>query len=325
MTENPGGRTFDAAETARLLPYPALADSIRDVALESGAGGLSAPARLAVPLPGSSGGVLLVMPAADTELAVTKLVTVHPGNAAHGLPTIQGEMVVLDAKTGRKLGSLDGATVTARRTAALSLLAVRELAARPGGPLLVVGAGSQGFSHLEAFREGLGTVEVRVVSRTKRSAERLAEHATRLGMQARVVSDAAEGMPGADVIVTATTSGEPVLPDAPGGPGDGPDGAFICAVGSFEPEAREIPAGLVAGSTVVVDTLEGAKDEAGDLIQAVASGDFAWEDATTLEDALNDPGTLAGNILFESVGCALWDLAAARVAFSSLNRRGDGL
>ncbi|MBA2512025.1 MAG: delta(1)-pyrroline-2-carboxylate reductase family protein, partial [Rubrobacteraceae bacterium] len=125
-------RIFGAEETASRLPYAALADAIREVVLARSSGGVQAPPRLALPLP--EGGVLLVMPASDAEIAITKLVTVHPGNAGRGLPTIQGEVVVMEAATGERLGLLDGATVTARRTAALSLLAARELAPRPEGP-----------------------------------------------------------------------------------------------------------------------------------------------------------------------------------------------
>ncbi|MEM4781599.1 MAG: hypothetical protein QXG03_08590, partial [Halalkalicoccus sp.] len=156
-------RILDAGETAARLPYPALADSIRQVALSRRSGRIEAPPRLSVPLP--EDGILLVMPASDGEVAITKLVTVHPGNAERDLPTIRGEVVVMRASTGERLGILDGGTVTARRTAALSLLAARELAPDPHGALLVVGAGAQGRAHLEAFREGLGTSHVCIVSR----------------------------------------------------------------------------------------------------------------------------------------------------------------
>lgn len=71
------------------------------------------------------------MPAMDEDLTITKLVTVHRSNAERDLPTIQGEVVVIRTETGGRLGILDGATVTARRTAALSLLAAKELAPRP--------------------------------------------------------------------------------------------------------------------------------------------------------------------------------------------------
>src|SRR5829696_467966 len=80
-------------------------------------------------------------------------------------------------------------------------------------------------------------------------------------------------------------------------------------------EMAELPPGLVGSSSVVVDTIEGVREEAGDLIRAEHAGAFGWEDATQLEDALlwsNKPG---GTIAFKSVGHALWDLAAARTAF----------
>ena len=300
-------RILDAKETAAALPYAALADAIRDVALARSSDAVQAPPRQALPLP--DGAVLLVMPASDGELAITKLVTVHPENARRGLPTIQGEVVVMEASTGTRLGLLDGATVTARRTAALSLLAARELAPRPGGPLLIVGAGAQGRSHLEAFREGLGVSEAYVSSRTREGAESLAAHAEALGMDATVVGDPGEALAGARLVVPATTRRDPVLPDGV------TEGTFVAAVGSFQPEAAELPPGLISNAAVVVDTMEGAKEEAGDLIQAERAGAFRWTDATELEKVLRGRKRPSGTIVFKSVGHSLWDLAAARTAF----------
>ena len=175
------------------------------------------------------------MPATDREISITKLVTVHPKNTERGLPTIQGEMVVMDAATGERLGLLDGSVVTARRTAALSLLAARELAPHPAGPLLIVGAGTQGRAHLEAFRAGLGVSRAFVCSRSAKSAISLAGHARSLGMEAEEVEGPEEVLDDVSLIVTATTSREPVLPE------DIPAGVFMAAVGSFEPEAAEVP------------------------------------------------------------------------------------
>jgi 1-piperideine-2-carboxylate/1-pyrroline-2-carboxylate reductase [NAD(P)H] len=296
-----------AQETGARLPYADLAESIRGVALERTSGAVHAPRRMALPLP--EGGVLLVMPASGAGIAMTKLVTVHPENTRSGLPTIQGEVVVMEAGTGRRLGILDGIVVTARRTAALSLLAARELALRPNGPLLIVGSGTQGRAHLEAFHEGLGTSRVFVNSRTEESANSLAEHAENLGMEARVVGEPGEALGEASLVVTATTSREPVLPDGVS------EGSFVAAVGSFEPGAAELPAGLVASAAVVVDTLEGARAEAGDLIQAEKTGAFSWENVTQLEDVLRTPDRPEGTVVFKSVGHALWDLAAARTVF----------
>jgi 1-piperideine-2-carboxylate/1-pyrroline-2-carboxylate reductase [NAD(P)H] len=298
---------LDPDRTASRLPYSALADSIRELALARSSGELQAPPRLVLPL--QERGVLLVMPASDPEISITKLVTVHPRNAGRGLPTIQGEVVVMDAATGERLGLLDGSVVTARRTAALSMLAARELAPRPGGPLLVVGAGTQGRSHLEAFHEGLGVSKVFVSSRSADSAASLAGHARDLGMDAKTVERPEEALEEVSLVVTATTSRGPVLPD------EVPERIFVAAVGSFEPEAAELPPALISSSQVFVDTMEGAKDEAGELIQAVQADAFRWEDATALEDALRSSERPDGTVVFKSVGHALWDLAAARTAF----------
>lgn len=303
-------KTYTAEETEALLPYRRLADEIRSVALDGESGRARAPERMALAL--AEGGTLLVMPAADGELAITKLVSVHPKNGALGLPTIQGEVVVLEAGTGRRLGVLDGSAVTGRRTAALSLLAASELAAHPEGPLLVVGAGKQGRSHLEAFREGLGVSKVFVASRTSESAEALVRHAQSLGMEARAVESPENVLGEAKLIVTATTSETPVLT------GGVEEDAFVAAVGAFRPGMAETSPELVGEANVVVDTLEGARSEAGDLIKAREAGLFDWDRAAELREFLGPqaravPG--GGPLIFKSVGSALWDLASARAAF----------
>src|SRR3954471_63079 len=119
-------RIVDAEATAALLPYPALADALGEVLRARKKGQTTAPQRLGVPLAG--GGLLFLMPAADDRLAITKLVTIHTDNAALGLPVVQADVLVMDAHTGERLVTMDGNVVTARRTAALSLLAARLLA-----------------------------------------------------------------------------------------------------------------------------------------------------------------------------------------------------
>ncbi len=292
---------LSAQETAALLPYPELAAELRAVLAARRAGQTVAPPRLAVPLVG--GGLLLVMPAADAELVITKLVTVHPQNPAAGRPSIQAEVLVCEAATGRRLLLLDGATVTARRTAALSLLAAQALAPTPSGPLLIVGGGVQAQAHLIAFVTGLGVQEVYLTSRTAAHAAALAAEARGLGLRAHVVADAGEVLAATPLVITATTSVVPVLPATVR-----PD-TFIAAVGAYLPDRAELPPALVRAAHLVVDTLEGAQAEAGDLIQA----GVAWDQVQALETALLAPRP-AGPVIFKSVGHALWDLAAARLA-----------
>ncbi|HKJ95998.1 MAG TPA: delta(1)-pyrroline-2-carboxylate reductase family protein [Gammaproteobacteria bacterium] len=299
-------RILDAEQTRAALGYVAIADAVAEVLERRAAGKTTAPPRGVMELPEDA--TLLLMPATDGDIAVTKLVTVHPRNGSHGLPTIQGEMVILEAATGRRLALVDGGTVSARRTAAVSLLAARELAPRRDAPMLVIGAGTQARVHIEAFREGLGVSDVRIHSRTRSRAEELAEHARSLGMTARVVDDPAEGLDEVRLVVAATTSTEPVVPVGLA------DDTFVAAVGAYRSHMAELPGALLARSPVVVDTLEGAQEEAGDLIRAAGDGDFDWSRAMTLERVLQGERPRTGGVIvFKSVGQSLWDLAAGRV------------
>lgn len=314
-------KIYDAAATAALLPYVPLSEEIADVLAAKSRGQLTVPERLSLPLPG--GGVLLVMPATDGELAVTKLVTVSPGNSGLGLPLIQGEVDVMRAATGERLGLLDGPEVTARRTAAASLLAAELLAPEPHGPLLVVGSGVQALSHAMAFHAGLGVQEVFVCARDGVKAEALAERLRGAGVPARSAARPEDVLDRATLIVTATNSPTPVMPD--GVRGD----AFIAAIGSFSPQRAEVPAALVRRCRLFTDSLEGARTEAGDLILAGVD----WAEVTPLEQVCIVRSSLGGQggpggpgerrevalahhgpVLYKAVGCAALDLAAARLA-----------
>ncbi len=301
--------TLDAAATAARLPWSALADEIAALLQDST---VSVPARSVLPL--AQGGSLFVMPATDRSVAMTKLITFTPGNAGSGRPTIQGDVVVFDIAMGERRLVLDGPTVTARRTAAVSLLAARHLARVPQGPLLIVGAGVQGQAHAEAFVQGLGVQEVWVTSRSPASAEALAAHVRALGAQVRVVANADAAAAHCPLIVTCTPAQGVVLSAAPR------QDAFVAAVGAFTPAMVELAPALcqqmAQQGRIVVDT-EDAAHEAGDLLQAGL--DVAA--LPTLRDVIQGREALAaqpGPVLFKSCGWGGWDLAAARLALKPL-------
>lgn len=298
-------RAYDAAATAALLPYVPLSEEIAATLARKAKGQVAAPERLSLPLPG--GGVLLVMPASDGEVAVTKLISVCPGNPARGLPLIQGQVAMVRAETGQPLGALDGPEVTARRTAAASLLAASLLAPNPRGPLLVVGAGVQALSHAMAFASGIEAGEVFVCSRARAKADALVARLRAAGVEARAVDRAEEVLDRTPLVVTATDSPQPVIPARVR-----PD-AFIAAVGSFSPERAEIPAELVRRCRIFVDDLASARAEAGDLLLA----GIDWAEAIPLE---NVSGRLEfeGPVLYKAVGHAALDLAAARLALRTI-------
>ena len=305
MISEPNLRILDAEQTRNALPYAALCDAIAEVLEAYRNGRLIAPERFVVSL--GRQGTLLLMPASDGRTAITKLVTVHPDNRKKQLPTIQGEVIVFEAATGRRLGILDGVTVTARRTAALSALAARCLASEPSGPMLVIGAGTQARSHLEAYREVLGVGKAYIHSRTRAHAEDLAGYARAIGFVAEVSEVPESKINEATLIVTATNSVTPVL--------DGSDigqQTFIAAVGAFTPDMAELPAKLVRQCRLFVDTLEGARAEAGDYIQA----NIDWTQVLPLAEAIRQPVVDEKPVIFKSVGHAMFDLAAARLVFS---------
>lgn len=298
-------------QTAQALPYPALAQEIAAVLQDDQ---VRVPPRLVQTL--TEGGSLFVMPAADREVAITKLITFVAGNAARHLPTIQGDVVVFDARSGQRLALIDGPTVTARRTAAVSLLAAQRLAPRPQGPLLIVGAGVQGRAHLEAFEQGLGIREVMVASRTPASALALVELARARGLRAHLVNDAQAALADCPLVVTCTPAQSVVMHTLPR------SDAFVAAVGAFTPRmvewSPEVCQGLKHQGQLVVDTRD-ADHEAGDLLQA----GIAVEQLPTLADVVHGRITrpAQGPVFFKSCGWAGWDLAAARLLARGLRGR----
>jgi ornithine cyclodeaminase len=203
--------------------------------------------------------------------------------------------------------------VTARRTAAVSLLAAQRLAPQARGPLLIVGAGVQGRAHLDAFHQGLGTTEVKVASRTPESAHALVAHARTLGMHAEVVADANAALADCPLVVSCTPAQGVVLNARPRAD------AFVAAVGAFTPRmvewAPQVCQHLQATGQLVVDTRD-ADHEAGDLLQAGI-------DVTalpTLADMISSPALsqAQGPVFFKSCGWAGWDLAAARLVMAGM-------
>lgn len=296
---------LDARQTAARLPWPALVHEMGRL-LEDDS--VRVPPRLVQALPG--GGSLFVMPALDSRVAITKLITFTPANATRNTPTIQGDVVVFDIASGTRALVLDGPTVTARRTAAVSVLAAQRLAPTAKGPLLIVGAGVQGKAHLEAFAAMLDVTEVMVASRSTASAQSLVLHAQSMGLAACVVGDANAALANCPLTVTCTPASAVVLSALPR------KDAFISAVGAFTPAMVELGPDLcrylAAQGRVFVDTAD-ALHEAGDLLQAGLEPDSLATLADVVRKRMKKP---AGPVLFKSCGWAGWDLAAARVAMS---------
>ncbi|MEV7354616.1 ornithine cyclodeaminase family protein [Kitasatospora sp. NPDC091276] len=264
-----------------------------------------APARSAVPVPA---GELLMMPAAAGPYAGVKIAGVAPANPGRGLPRITGSYLLLDGPTLQPLALLDGAALTALRTPAVTAVALRRLAAPDAEHLVLFGSGPQAYGHLDALLAVRSLTRLTVVARDAGRAGALAAYGRELGLAAGVGGP--EAVAEADVVVCCTTARTPLF--------DGalvPAHAAVAAVGSHEPDAREVDEVLVGRAELYVEARTVAAREAGDLIMAGVAGRQVWNLAELVRgDALVPAGRPR---FFKSVGMAWEDLAVAAEVYRS--------
>jgi ornithine cyclodeaminase/alanine dehydrogenase-like protein (mu-crystallin family) len=259
-------------------------------------------------------GQLLLMPSWTAAAVGVKLVTLTPANEGTAHPVVNGVYVLFDGPTGEPAAVLDGAELTARRTAAVSALAARHLAPPDAHVLVMFGAGVQARSHLEALRAVRPVDRVIVVSRTVARADPLAAELRAEGLDAR--TGAEDDVAEADLVCTCTTSTTPVF--------DGAlvrAGAHVTAVGAYTPAMRELDAALVARSRLVVETRGAALEEAGDLLMAIGDGavgpNHIVADLKELVHGADVRKAPEDITLFKSVGSAFEDLVVAEAALGA--------
>ncbi|MCX4657121.1 ornithine cyclodeaminase family protein [Streptomyces microflavus] len=304
--------TLDAAEVFALGPAGAVA-AVR----EALAGGLDPDGdvpRAVVPLAHGQG---LLMPSESGGWFGVKIATVAPGNATRGLRRINATYLLHDSATLTPVALLDGVALTTLRTPAVSVAAcldrLRALADGGGGLRLVVfGAGPQGEGHVAAVRAHVPVADVTVVTRRGGHVPGWADR--------RLTADgggAADRVRRADVVVTATSAREPVV--------DGRlvrDGAVVLAVGSHEPDARELDSVLMGRATVLVESRATALREAGDVVMAVHEGSLAPDDLVTLAELTGSRADVPADrpLVVKTCGMGWQDLVVAVAA----HRRKEG-
>jgi 1-piperideine-2-carboxylate/1-pyrroline-2-carboxylate reductase [NAD(P)H] len=305
---------LNASQTAQVLPYTKLVPAVAQAALDLHDGSIVAPERLVLSMTDSS--TLLCMPALGADIGVTKLITVHKDNAQHSLPAIQGEVIIFEKQTGRRLALLDGPTVTARRTAAVTLLGIQRLMPLKPASVIVIGTGVQAAAHVGALVEYFGVTSVRIASRDPAKAQAFCNA---LGAQYPHTKISLIGLDNlrhecesANVVIAATTSKTPVIP------AELPRHTLAVGVGAFKPDMAEIPPALLRARSIVVDHLAGARREAGDLIQAGIDWDKVRDLSEVVREGRDWDADNAVMPVLKTVGHAAWDLAAARVALQSL-------
>ncbi|MEN3370979.1 MAG: hypothetical protein V7609_3122 [Verrucomicrobiota bacterium] len=296
---------LDEEKVRRLLRVEELISAMRQTLAEFSAGHWKQPVRSVL---AQHGGFFGIMPASGGSMGI-KMVTFYPGNAGTNLPTHMAIIALFDPRTGEPIALMDGRYITEMRTAAVSAVATDALAAPDAKVLALLGAGVQGRAHLKVLRRVRRFEEVRVWSRTSERSERFAgEH----GAKAMCLEDAVRG---ADVIVTATSAREPILKGA-----WLKTGAHVNAVGASRPDWRELDDAAMA-NVVVVDSYEGAKNEAGDVI---LSGITPYAE---LGEVLNGSKRVdtSDTTIFKSLGMAVEDVAAGKLVYEAAREIGDGL
>jgi ornithine cyclodeaminase len=219
---------------------------------------------------------------------------------------------------------LEGSALTAWRTGAACGAATDLLAPTGARTLALFGAGGQARAQVLGIAAVRALEEVRVYALTPDRVDALLER-LRCELDCSLVHAAspAEALFGAEIVCTATTASTPVFNDA-----DLPAGAHVNAVGSFRPTMRELPLETVARAAVVVDSRDAAALEAGELVDAVARGVTdagAWiELGEVVAGTRSVRRPLGGVTLFESVGLAVQDLAAAGAVLDAARRIGLG-
>jgi alanine dehydrogenase len=260
------------------------------------------------------GGAFALMGAVDRELRLAGVKTYVWVSAA--TPFV---VVLFDTDAGEVRAVLEADKLGQLRTGAASGVAAKYLAREGVASLGVIGCGWQARSQVACIREAVPSIE-RVVAYC-RNEERLAAFCTEVGAEA---GESHRDAAAEDVVVTVTTSSDPVLR------GDWlRDGTLVCAVGANDPKHRELDnVVLERAAFVCCDSREQARRESGDLIEPVEQGVLDWLEVHELQEVVAGevPGRQADDdvVVFKSNGLAAWDVAIAAVAVERARERGVG-
>jgi ornithine cyclodeaminase/alanine dehydrogenase-like protein (mu-crystallin family) len=293
---------FDEDQVRAVLSYDDLIPVIRQALMDFSAGRVVQPLRTVMSV-AAHAGWFAVMPAVYGDIMGAKMVTFYPGNADRGMHTHQAVIQLFRADTGEPLAIMDGRLITEMRTAAVSAVAVDLLAPVDAKVLGILGSGVQARSHVQALSRVRKFEEIRVWSRTESNARRFAEE---VGAQ---VTTAEEAVSGADVVLTLTSSPEPVL--------FGrwlKNKAMVCAVGAVTPNRRELDDEAMLGP-VVVESRGAALREPGDIL--LAKAEVSAEIGELLQGKQLDRRDRP--VVFKSVGIAIEDVASAKLVYDRIS------
>jgi len=318
-------------EVESLLDIDQLIDSLAPAMIELSAGSVSMPARNVVQIAPSRGprGLLAAMPVYldSSQTLATKLVSLYPENESQGIPSHQAVVVLFDSATGTPVAIMDGASITAARTAAGAALATRLLARPEARVLALLGTGVEARAHARAIPRVRRIQEVRVWGRRRQKAEALAQElGAELGISIRAVESLREALAGAEIVCATTHTAEPVVIGQSLEPG-----VHVNSVG-LNPQGREVDEAAVRNATIVVESraaaLAPAPSGANDLTWPIQKGLITRESIAEVGEILAGarPGRTSPEqiTLYKSVGVAVQDAVAARLVLDAARHGGVG-
>lgn len=292
------------AEIGTALAWLPLIDTIEAAMDDFSAGNVAQPVRQMVPVPGQDG-IIAAMPAVGEAMAV-KVVTLYHSNAGTDVPTHQAVILIFDKSNGSPLAVLDGRLITEMRTAAGSAAAARKLATDNPKVVTIMGNGVQARAHAQALAEVRHYEELRLWARNEERGRSLSEE-----IGAVFYADAERAVRDADIVACTTSSTEPVLN------GDWlKPGAFVTSVGWNTLDGRELD-DTAMSNTVIVESIDTAHNQAGNVrgsgceifgeIGEIYAGTKVVPEGAT--------------IIYDSVGIAIMDTAAAKLAYDLSRQR----
>lgn len=291
------------------ITYDDIISSVEDALLHYKNGDFDMPERFHY---SSDDKTLLYMPCFSKGILGTKILTIFPENNGKGLPSIDGIMLLNDYETGAPLGMLDGKILTALRTGAVGAMGSKYLAPSNTTQLGLIGAGAQGIYQVIYACHCLPITDVYISSR---NSNKLSAYIQELKVELPHINfhaqdDAESVVRESQVIITATSSMTPVLPEEPS---LYKSKTFI-AIGSYQPTMRELPDALISVVDAVYVDIDYAKEESGDLKIPIESGILDEKNIYPIADLIH--GKLSkrpdeSTLLYKSVGMALFDIVVA--------------
>jgi alanine dehydrogenase len=308
------------SDVAKLLTMGEAVDAVEGAFREYAGGGVVMPPRSTIMVSRYNGSISFMpsyLPGLGSQ--ATKIISIYPGNRERGLPTTAAWLVVNDPVTGLVKAFMDATYLTAMRTGAITGVAAKYLAPEDSSTVAVFGAGVQGRTQTWAACTVRDIDRVYVYDLYPEARRRFAEEMTsKLGVDVVPAASGEEACRDADIVLTATTSREPVISRK-----WLKDKVHVSAIGAFYPDWRELDTATVAESKLVIDDREGIMQEAGDILIPIQEGaiteDHIYAELKELVSGEKRGRTPEDGVtVFKSVGIAIQDCSVANLVLRKL-------